>query len=364
MNTNNLTDVPQKKYFYWLDTLRFLAAFMVVFSHSRNDFFLPYGKLPVDEQGITTTIFYFLGRLGHEAVVVFFILSGFLVGGVNLERIYNKTFTLKNYIIDRGVRIYLPLIASVLLFFITCMLIGEHFDIICALGNLLNLQETFVDNLVTPYWSLAYEMWFYIMLAAYALIITRSQYRVWGFLIMVVVGIMFVSGLHFFYMFLWWLGAFAYLTKPQKKNVVTLITSIVVFMVSVILCQVLSDSDSVKISIGFTNKELTELLMAGSVCVIIQQVILFPPKTSFGKKVEAFFSKMAKFSYTLYLSHRIIFLLLFYFVFSKGTHGMTANSILKYTAFVTITIIGCFCLYLVSERHTYKLKKYIKARTK
>ena len=186
---------------------------------TKPDLFLPYGKLPIDEQGIATTLFYFLGRLGHEAVIVFFILSGFLVGGVNLERIYNKTFSLRNYIIDRCVRIYLPLIASILLFFITCILIGEHFDIVRAIGNLLNLQETFVENLVTPYWSLAYEMWFYIMLAGFALIITKNRHRALGFLIMMVVGIMFVSGLRFFYMFLWWLGAFAYLTKPQKKNI-------------------------------------------------------------------------------------------------------------------------------------------------
>ena len=73
--------VKQKIHFLWLDATRFIAAFMVLFSHSRNDFFLPYGELPTDDKGIFTAIFYALGRLGHEAVIVFFVLSGFLVGG-------------------------------------------------------------------------------------------------------------------------------------------------------------------------------------------------------------------------------------------------------------------------------------------
>ena len=68
-------------YYYWLDAIRFLAAFMVVFCHSRNDFFLPYGELPVEQKTLGTMLFYSLGRLGHEAVIVFFVLSGFLVGG-------------------------------------------------------------------------------------------------------------------------------------------------------------------------------------------------------------------------------------------------------------------------------------------
>ena len=70
-----------KEHFYWLDAIRFIAAFMVLFSHSRNDFFLAYGDLPVEDKGLGTFIFYTLGRLGHEAVIVFFVLSGFLVGG-------------------------------------------------------------------------------------------------------------------------------------------------------------------------------------------------------------------------------------------------------------------------------------------
>jgi peptidoglycan/LPS O-acetylase OafA/YrhL len=97
-----------KSHFYWLDALRFVAAFMVLFSHTRNDYFMAYGDLPASQHGVATFVFYTLGRLGHEAVVVFFVLSGFLVGGRCFERIQNGTMNVKSYLIDRFARIYPP----------------------------------------------------------------------------------------------------------------------------------------------------------------------------------------------------------------------------------------------------------------
>lgn len=97
-----------KTHFYWLDALRFVAAFVVLFSHTRNDFFLAYGDLPISQQGAVAFVFYTLGRLGHEAVVVFFVLSGFLVGGRGFDRIKDGTMNVKSYAIDRFARIYPP----------------------------------------------------------------------------------------------------------------------------------------------------------------------------------------------------------------------------------------------------------------
>lgn len=135
-------------HYYWLDTLRFIAAFMVLFSHSRNDFFLPWGDLPPEQHGLLQFIFYTLGRLGHEAVVVFFVLSGFLVGGRGLERISDKTFHVKSYAIDRFARIYPPLLAAVVLYFITCQFVpGETW----SMGGQLVICLIFKECVVNPW---------------------------------------------------------------------------------------------------------------------------------------------------------------------------------------------------------------------
>ena len=97
-----------KLHFYWLDSLRFIAAFMVLLSHARNTFFPPFGELPVDQQNIFSMVFTMFCRMGHEAVIVFFVLSGFLVGGRGFERMKNGSMNVGSYAIDRFARICPP----------------------------------------------------------------------------------------------------------------------------------------------------------------------------------------------------------------------------------------------------------------
>lgn len=97
-----------KQHFYWLDALRFIAAFMVLLSHARNTFFSAFGDLPADQQNIFSMAFTMFCRMGHEAVVIFFVLSGFLVGGRGVERMHNGTMNVGSYAIDRFSRIYPP----------------------------------------------------------------------------------------------------------------------------------------------------------------------------------------------------------------------------------------------------------------
>lgn len=75
--------MKQKTYYYWLDLVRFIAAFLVLICHFRGAFFQEYTLLLGQQQNIVTFIFYSITRLGAEAVLIFFVLSGFLVGGGN-----------------------------------------------------------------------------------------------------------------------------------------------------------------------------------------------------------------------------------------------------------------------------------------
>lgn len=63
--------IQKKVHYPWPDVMRFVVALLVVFCHSRNDFFLPYGELSPGQQSSLAKAFYALGRLGHEAVIVF-----------------------------------------------------------------------------------------------------------------------------------------------------------------------------------------------------------------------------------------------------------------------------------------------------
>ena len=97
-----------KSHYYWLDALRFIAAFMVLLSHARNTFFPAYADLPAGQHNIFSMAFTMFCRMGHEAVIVFFVLSGFLVGGRGLERIQGGSMNVGSYAIDRFARICPP----------------------------------------------------------------------------------------------------------------------------------------------------------------------------------------------------------------------------------------------------------------
>ena len=60
-----------------IERLRWFSAFVVVFGHARSLTFLPLKE--VSNQSVFIKVFYFLTGYGHQAVIVFFMISGFLV---------------------------------------------------------------------------------------------------------------------------------------------------------------------------------------------------------------------------------------------------------------------------------------------
>src|SRR5690348_5650474 len=102
-------------HYEWLDLVRFLAALLVVSAHVRGTVFREYSALAADSRNLAVASFFALTRLGHEAVIVFFVLSGYLVGGRAFERIARGRFVPGEYAVDRITRIWIPLVLALLL---------------------------------------------------------------------------------------------------------------------------------------------------------------------------------------------------------------------------------------------------------
>lgn len=99
--------------FPFLDLLRFAAALLVAFGHMRGLFFV--GIQSVEQPSFFTKAFYLVTGLQHEAVIVFFVLSGFLVGGGIMKKLADRSFSPRLYIVNRFTRIYVVLIPAILL---------------------------------------------------------------------------------------------------------------------------------------------------------------------------------------------------------------------------------------------------------
>lgn len=125
---------------------------------------------------------------GQTAVMVFFILSGFVIYYSSAGR--NPDFKVRDYMVRRLRRIYPAFILVMLLnWLLACHIQGkwEVFDFKNFIGNLLMLQdkqhpytwfEPFHGN--SPLWSLSYEWWFYLLfLPVYFILKAQPSRQQW-----------------------------------------------------------------------------------------------------------------------------------------------------------------------------------------
>ncbi len=143
---------------YGLDILRALAIMFVVVIHG-SDFKIGFlgGKSLHD-------IFVF------DGVTLFFVLSGFLIGGILIKTIERKKATGKTLLgfwIRRWFRTVPNYFLILLLLLVINLLFNESFDI--PLGQILS-YFIFAQNLISPHpdffreaWSLTIEEWFYLL---------------------------------------------------------------------------------------------------------------------------------------------------------------------------------------------------------
>lgn len=125
-----------------------------------------------------------LFRFGSEAVIMFFILSGFVIK-YSWEKTTNKSF--KNFFLRRFTRIYIPLIFIFLLAYgLKSYTEGAltNPDWKTLLGNLFMLQDviSLKPNVISAVymgngvlWSLSYEWWFYMIFIVLTLNVTHKK---------------------------------------------------------------------------------------------------------------------------------------------------------------------------------------------
>ncbi|MEM9542671.1 MAG: acyltransferase [Cyanobacteria bacterium P01_E01_bin.42] len=123
---------------------------------------------------------------GQEAVMMFFLLSGFVI-----YLSYASNLNIRNYLIRRFRRIYFPFLISLFIsgfIFLANNKFIKNFSWFDLLGNILMLQdiaflkpgtwfEPFLGNVVL--WSLSYEWWFYIFFIFINKTIFKNERRIY-----------------------------------------------------------------------------------------------------------------------------------------------------------------------------------------
>jgi peptidoglycan/LPS O-acetylase OafA/YrhL len=349
--------------FYWLDLLRFLAALTVVIAHTRGTVFVEYGALIGSEKTWIVTAAYAFTRVANEAVVLFFVLSGFLVGGRVLERIHAGSFRPTDYAIDRSVRILLPLIPALVLTAIVRLTIDGSIHVSHLLGNLVFLQGVFfpVFGGNAPLWSLSYEVWFYVLAWAIGMISIDKEFHLVASCLVILVAAIFTS-LASVYLFCWLIGAFAYIRRPKSFSITALLTSVLFCIYGVVAIQLGSDSISVSVDVlkrFVPSLDVSRIILTVGLAMLIQQAINFVPKSGFAHRFDSMGTALAAFSYTLYLTHFPILQLMEFYGLHQANH-ITVTSIGIFLSTIIACLFVAWLLYLLFERQTDFLRTWVK----
>ncbi|MBG0792068.1 acyltransferase [Methylocystis sp. H62] len=162
-----------------LDILRGLAGIEVFLAHVRIGSFVEYGALPSSQHSLFVAALFGITRLGRQAVLIFFVLSGYLVFGQVIRQLSQHRFHIRSYAIDRITRIFIPLVpACVFTVILSWAVFGTPINMAQLFLNIAGLNGVLTDtlNINAPLWTLAYEIWFYIISGAFGYLIL-SQFK-------------------------------------------------------------------------------------------------------------------------------------------------------------------------------------------
>jgi peptidoglycan/LPS O-acetylase OafA/YrhL len=229
----------------WLDLARGLAAVEVLAFHSYQLMFIDQLPGPDYDPAIRFIYSVLSSLSGHggDAVIVFFVLSGYLVGGPALVRSFSGRLSAVDYFSARIARLYIVVIPALTISFCIYVsarqtagwgsFVAAHHDFYdaakaffapigpsAAICNVLFLQtiacSEFAGNVAL--WSLSNEFWYYVLF--FALISVRKA-PAYILLIIAIFGLFMVAerfdaagahtGLKFFFFFaIWCCGVLVY----------------------------------------------------------------------------------------------------------------------------------------------------------
>jgi peptidoglycan/LPS O-acetylase OafA/YrhL len=340
-----------------LEALRGFAALYVVFFHT-----LPQ---KIFLWGINVgTIF----RFGPDAVIVFFVLSGFVIK-YTYQKSADKSF--KYYFTRRFIRLYIPLFFIFLLGYgIKCYSEGAlaNPEWKTLLGNIFMLQDVISQkpNVISAaymgngvLWSLSYEWWFYMLFFALATYINSEKLNKWVNILVLVAAASYVIYPFMvnrlaMYFAIWWIGvrfAETYIKGAQFSIRSIMPYAYVVFGITAILAfNLYIHFDYTKIYsyplVAYPFIELRHFVFA---IMVMFGAIIWKNLNWYGfNALFGVFKHLAPCSYVIYISHH-------YLVVEATYLHFIGNTIIEYGLYIVLMIVFSYLLEVVVYNRIRKL---------
>jgi peptidoglycan/LPS O-acetylase OafA/YrhL len=358
-----------------LNAIRGAAALVVLLGHTKSLFFSSLTTSGAAPQAANYIGSGSRATVGEEAVIIFFVLSGYLVGGSVIRTVQNGTWSWKNYLFKRITRLWVVLIPALLLG-ISLDLLGMHLfgsatsiyaghapslvpdDVSARLGwKVIAANAVFLQGILAPtagtnnsLWSLTYEWWYYLQFPLLFLAFSktvRPTIRV-VYLALVLGSAFFVGKEIVIYFPTWLLGAAVAalpVTKLSRWLAIPLLAS--------------------SISCLLLVKWLDLSKYSAAWCVAIAfSLILFCAVRQVGRcrnvmyrRVSGFFSDI---SYTLYLVHLPLAIFICALLDNPWhSYSLSFTSVGIFVLINSAIVIAAYGFYRMFEGNTGKIRRIL-----
>lgn len=376
----------------FLDLARWLAAAIVFVGHLRNPLFLGYGDVAAEHRTVAVQAWYFVTGWHAEAVIVFFVLSGLLVGAGGLARWHEDRFDPAAYSIDRVTRLYLPFLPALLVGFALDQA-GSHFfssvgfwdhsqtqiarkiatepfgstlDARVLIGNMLMLQHYFVPALGSnqPLWTISAEFWFYAVFLLFVLaagLARKPLSRIAALLFLVAVclllGSRFVALLG-----LWGVGVVIALAPAGRWRSLPL--ACVLLLSVMIAARLFKEGVEANVFAREVKNYAVAVSFAYLICCMRGRRIMWLERLS---RPNAFF---ASFSYSLYLLHFPLMLFLlatlhatgFFPEIARGFDPSDLTGLMVYFLMIVLVSFLSWLFSLATESQTGRVRLLLRQK--
>jgi peptidoglycan/LPS O-acetylase OafA/YrhL len=362
--------------------VRGLAALAVCLGHWRNLFLVDYSQ--VSDPNLFVKFLFFITGFGRQAVIIFFVLSGFFISRSILKAKQDRCWSWKWYLTARLSRLLIVLIPALVLgafwdrlgielFGVHSIYGGNRLDnggivsfsvdqrssLLIGIGNAFFLQEILVPSFGSnaPLWSLSYEFWYYIMFPLGLAIFSRVSKIQRHCALLGLLGVaIFVGQTIVIYFLIWLMGAALYFSQP----VLSTSSRKLFLMIASSLCLLLGLLFAIRNNmIGGVKSDF-----ALAIIVFFFMYFLLHLKGHSGRWniYNRIASTLAGFSYTLYLVHLpVLIFLRAWLLPSSRWQPDFLHLCLAAIVFMTVFLYA-FLLSRMTEVKTDNLRQLIMAK--
>jgi peptidoglycan/LPS O-acetylase OafA/YrhL len=371
----------------FINLSRWAAALAVLIAHTRGMVFAVY---PGGGAGLPQQGFYFVTGLGHEAVIVFFVASGFLVGGLTLQRTLETGFAPGAYFAHRVSRIYTVYLPALGVGALLDWLGSRYFNAAelytnsakyhqvsiesipvhnlnapTFLGNLLMWQgsdvpgwgrvQPFGSNV--PLWTLSMEWWYYCLFALALLAFGRRSRLATALCIlaMVLIGLA-LSKTILLWMVIWLMGVGCWAYWRYGRRRINPWLALAIFLATLTVSKLAEHTvKDAGVAVTFARDALVGV---GYSALLIAML-----KGGVRPVLGRLNARLADYSYSLYLVHFPV--LLFFVAAANATLG--APFLLPFrpwpfgyaTILLVLVLAFVFIFHALTEAHTGAVRRWL-----